>query len=190
VTVRELTGRSPKFQIVNDLLAGEDLSGYDYVILCDDDVVLPEGFVDSFIALQDSLGFAVAQPARTLNSYIDHPIVEQHIGVHARQTLFVEIGPVVSFHRSAFGFVFPFDLTSPMGWGYENVWAREVLQHGLKMGIIDAVCVDHSLRKPVAHYKWEQADAQRNAFLESHDHLSLDECFTVLGAHLIAEEPA
>ncbi|HQI81243.1 MAG TPA: tetratricopeptide repeat protein [Deltaproteobacteria bacterium] len=190
VTVRELTGRFPKFQIMNDLLAGEDLSGYDYVILCDDDVVLPEGFVDSFIALQDRLGFAIAQPARTLNSYIDHPIVEQHIGVHARQTLFVEIGPVVSFHRSAFGFVFPFDLTSPMGWGYENVWAREVLQRGLKMGIIDAVCVDHSLRKPVAHYDWEQADAQRNAFLERHDHLSLDECFTVLNAHLLAEEPA
>ncbi|HPP80633.1 MAG TPA: methyltransferase domain-containing protein, partial [Deltaproteobacteria bacterium] len=188
VTVRELTGRFPKFQIVNDLLAGEDLKGYDYVILCDDDVVLPEGFVDSFVGLQERLGFAVAQPARTLNSYIDHPIVQQHIGVHARQTLFVEIGPVVSFHRSSFDFVFPFDLTSPMGWGYENVWAREVLTRGLKMGIIDAVCVDHSIRKPVANYDWSQADEQRNAYLAGNPHLALEDCFTVLEAHLIAEE--
>jgi ubiquinone/menaquinone biosynthesis C-methylase UbiE len=188
VTVKTLTGKRPKFQIINDLLAGDDLSRYDYVILCDDDVVLPEQFVDTFIAMQSSLGLAIAQPARTLNSYIDHPIVEQHLGVHARQTLFVEIGPVVSFHTSVFDFVFPFDLISPMGWGYENVWAHEIIQRGLKMGIIDAVCVDHSLRKPVANYNWEDADRQRSAYLKKHDHLSLDECFKVINTYIIAEE--
>ncbi|HPX73185.1 MAG TPA: glycosyltransferase, partial [Methanoregulaceae archaeon] len=188
VTMKMLTGRVPKFGIINELLSSEDLSHYDYVVLCDDDVVLPERFVDSFIAMQSFFGFAIAQPARTLNSYIDHPIVERHIGVHARQTRFVEIGPVVSFYRSAFEFVFPFDLTSSMGWGYENVWAREGLQRNLKMGIIDAVCVDHSLRKPVANYNWQQADSERNEYLEKHDHLPLEECFRVMNTHIISEE--
>jgi glycosyltransferase involved in cell wall biosynthesis/Flp pilus assembly protein TadD/SAM-dependent methyltransferase len=188
VTVKNLNGRVPKFQIINELLHEDDLSHYDYIVLCDDDVVLPEYFVDSFIAIQSRLEFAIAQPARTLNSYIDHPIVAQHIGVHARETHFVEIGPVVSFHRSVYDFVFPFDLISPMGWGYENVWSHEAIRRILKMGIIDAVCVDHSLRKPVVNYEWNQADKERTAYLEKNVHLTLEECFRVVSAHIMPKE--
>src|SRR5439155_1423176 len=153
---------------------------YEYVLAIDDDVVLPDGFLDQFLAVQRQLGFALAQPARTGNSYIDHPIVEQQWGVLARRTLFVEIGPAVSFHRSCFDLVFPFDLTSPMGWGYENRWAYLLSQRGLTMGIIDALPVDHSLRKPVAHYDWSEADRQRSVYLKRHKHLPLDECFRIL----------
>ena len=187
ITVKILPGRVPKFQIINELLHEEKLSNYDYIILCDDDIVLPKNFVDSFIAMQSKLEFAIAQPARTINSYIDHPIVQQHIGVHARQTRFVEIGPVVSFHRSAYDFIFPFDLTSSMGWGYENAWAHEAIQRNLKMGIIDGVCVDHSIRKPVVNYQWDQADKERTEYLKKHNHLPLEECFRVLNAHIISE---
>ena len=158
----------------------EDLANFDYVLLSDDDVVLPEQFLDQFIPLQGLLDFAIAQPARTGNSYIDHPIVEQQRGVLARQTRFVEIGPVVSFHRSAFELVFPFDLTSPMGWGYENVWSYLLARRGLKMGIIDALPVDHSIRKPVANYKWSEADRQRKSLFKKHTHYSYDECFRIL----------
>jgi len=90
VTARTIREKTPKFQIVNDLLAREELSRYDYVLLTDDDVVMPEGFLDAFIGLQEKLGFAIAQPARTSNSYIDHPIVEQANGLLARETRFVE----------------------------------------------------------------------------------------------------
>jgi glycosyltransferase involved in cell wall biosynthesis len=180
VTVGTVLREKPKFQIMNDLLAKEKLSQYDYVILIDDDVVLPASFVDQFIALQERLEFSISQPARTSNSYIDHPIVEQQRGVLARRTLFVEIGPVVSFHKSVYEQVFPFDLTSPMGWGYENVWAYRLDQLQLKMGIIDIVPVDHSLRKPVAFYSWDEANRQRSLFLSKHDHIPTDQCFRVL----------
>lgn len=180
VTVAKVREPVPKFELVNGLLAEEDLRQYDYVVLADDDILLPPAFLDRFISLQARLGFSIAQPARTGNSYIDHPIVERQLGVVARQTLFVEIGPVVSFHRSAYDLVFPFDLTSSMGWGYENVWAYRLLQRGLKMGIIDAVPVDHSLRKPVANYSWDRADRERTEYLAKHEHLPLDRCFTVL----------
>lgn len=188
VTVKYLSGRTPKFQIINDLIKDKDLSGYDYIVLCDDDVVLPINFVDDFIALQSKLEFAIAQPARTLNSYIDHPIVARHVGVHARQTRFVEIGPVVSFHKSAFSFVFPFDETSPMGWGYENVWSHEAHKRDLKIGIIDVVCVDHSLRKPVENYQWQQADSEMRLFLSKHEHTPLDDCFHVVTSYLVQQE--
>jgi glycosyltransferase involved in cell wall biosynthesis len=180
VTACKLTGNKPKFEILNELLAAEDLTQFDYVLLCDDDIVLPHHFADHFLSLQSRLDFALAQPARTSESYIDHPIVEQQRGVVARQTLFVEIGPVVSVHKSAFDLLFPFDLISPMGWGYENVWAHRLTEQALRMGIIDAVPVDHSMRKPVVHYSWVTADEGRTALWEKHTHLALDRCMRVL----------
>jgi hypothetical protein len=180
VTIGKLLEKTPKFKILNELLAVENVEDYDYVLLTDDDVVLPEGFLDGLIGVQAELGFALAQPARTANSYIDHPIVEQQQGVLARRTMFVEIGPVISFHRSCYDLVFPFDLTSPMGWGYENVWSRRLAERGLKMGIIDAVPVDHSLRKPVENYSWAEANAQRRRLLARQPHYPLDQCFRVL----------
>jgi hypothetical protein len=180
-TVSHIAATTPKYQILNGLLETiPDLAEYDYVLTVDDDIVLPGQFLDPFLTLQYDLNFAMAQPARTDNSWIDHPIVQQQPGVAARQTLFVEIGPVVSFHRSVYDLVFPFDLTSTMGWGLECIWARLLAERGLKMGIIDALPVDHSMRPPVTGYSWEVANAERDQLLAKFDHLTYDECFHVL----------
>lgn len=170
----------PKFAIVNDLLAAQPVEDYDYVVLVDDDLGLPHGFLDGLIGWQRELGWALAQPARTAGSFIDHRIVQQQPGVAARRTRFVEIGPVVSIHKSAFELLLPFDLASPMGWGYENVWSHRLERAGLRMGIVDAVPVDHRLRPPVANYSWDEADAASRRFLAANEHLPLDACFQVL----------
>lgn len=187
VTVKYLKEPKPKYEILNNLLSGEEWDRYDYVINADDDIVLPLGFLDVFLDFQDRLAFAIAQPARTRNSYFDHPIVQQHKGVYARRTMFVEIGPFISFHKYAYGDVFPFDLTSDMGWGYENIWAYRMRRRGMKMGIIDATPVDHSIRKPVAHYSWERADRGRKALLSKHPHLPLEECFSVMDVYGVSD---
>ncbi len=180
VTSSILRERVPKYAILNDLLAAEDLGRFDFVVNMDDDVVLPDRFLDRFLPLQARLQFAIGQPARTSNSFIDHPIVEQQRGALARETLFVEIGPVLSVHRDAFDIVFPFDLSSPMGWGYENVWSHRASGRRLKMGIVDIVPVDHSLRKPVANYSWADADHGRSEFLRRHPHRPIQDCMRVL----------
>jgi glycosyltransferase involved in cell wall biosynthesis len=177
LTVREPT---PKYALLNRLLAEEDLSSYDFVLTTDDDIVLPKGFLDLFLGIQAGVGFDLAQPARTLNSYVDHPIVLQQRGVVARRTLFVEIGPLVSFKRTVYDLVFPFDETNPMGWGFENVWAHRLRERGFSQGIVDAVPVDHSIREPVEHYRWSDANADRERYLACNRHLSLEECFRVL----------
>ena len=182
VTARVVGERTPKYELLNSVLAEETLNDYDYVVVTDDDIVLPERFLDYFLDLQGELDFALAQPARTSSSFIDHPIVEQQRGCLARETLFVEIGPLMSVARSAYGAIFPFDLDSPMGWGYESVWSYELADRGLKMGIIDAVPADHGLRKPVSNYSWDDADRQRNEFLAARDHTPLDRCFRVMRA--------
>ncbi len=180
VTAASINEPTPKFELLNRLIAANDIDAYDYLVIVDDDIVMPERFLDAFIDLQQRARFALAQPARTNDSYYDHPIVAQQRGVLARQTMFVEIGPVTSIHRSLFDAILPFDLTSAMGWGYENVWSYRVRERGLRMGIIDAVPVSHSLRKPVANYSWDIANQDRHALLAKHPHLPLDQCFRVL----------
>jgi hypothetical protein len=180
VTARSVAEPTPKYELLNGLLVEHDLERYAYVLTIDDDILVPRGFLDVFISLQAKLNFAIAQPARTSGSYIDHPIVEQQRGVIARQTLFVEIGPVVSFHRSVHHMVFPFDVENPMGWGYENVWSYRLRESGLRMGIIDATPVEHRLRRPVAHYSWHEANAERAAYLATRPHLPYEDCFRVL----------
>jgi len=178
-TVQVVPGLVPKFTLLADLLAQQKLADYDYLLITDDDVVFPREFSEHFFEIQARLGFAIAQPARTSNSFIDHPIVEQQRGVLARRTQFVEIGPVVSVHRSAFDLVLPFDLASPMGWGFEQVWAYLAAKRRLPIGIIDALPVDHSLRPVNAHYTWSDADRNRAAYLARHEHLALEHCFHV-----------
>jgi hypothetical protein len=182
VTVRTVQERTPKFQLLNELISEVSLKAYDYIVICDDDIVCPHRFLDPLIAIQEKYGFTLAQPARTETSYTDHPIVEAHRGLIARRTQFVEIGPVFSIHCSAFDGLLPFDLRSPMGWGYEQIWAYEALERDWALGIIDGCPVDHGLRKPVANYAWRDAKKQQLELLASRPHLPLDMCFTVLDA--------
>ena len=99
---------------------------YDYVLLVDDDVDLAAGFLDVFLDAQSALRFGLAQPARTATSSSAYPIVAQHPGLVGRETRFVEQGPVLSIHRSVLADIVPFDLRSPMGWGYENIWTARL----------------------------------------------------------------
>jgi len=142
----------PKFTLINRLLQTVDLSCYRYLIICDDDIELSPYFLDGFLAVQRSLDFRLAQPARTSDSYIDHGIVEQCPGLIARQTLFVECGPLVSVHESVYELLIPFHAESPMGWGYENIWSYRLGTRGHHMGIIDALPIAHRMRAPATYY--------------------------------------
>jgi hypothetical protein len=180
VTVLELQHGLPKFILLNKLLSEEVLDYYDFVIVCDDDVSLPPDFLTSYLELVIHYDFALAQPARTPDSFIDHHFVQQMAGLRARQTRFVEIGPLFSVRRDFFSTIFPFDERSYMGWGYDFVWPCLIEKQGLKMGIIDAIPVEHRLRKPVKHYNYDKADKSEKDYLSRNPHLSWDEAFRIL----------
>jgi hypothetical protein len=171
-----------KFEFVNEQLDAVVLDAYEYVLLVDDDVIVPGGFVDALLGLQSAFGFAIAQPARAATSSIDHPIVARHPGLAARQTWFVEQGPVVSFHRSILGDVVPFDVRSPMGWGLECVWSARVGARNMQMGVIDAVTVDHGIRPVLANYTVDDALRGQEAMLASVAHRPIDDCMRVVRA--------
>jgi hypothetical protein len=177
-TVATVTQRTPKCVLLNRLLG--DFQSFDWVLLCDDDIEIAEGFADALIAVAEHVDFALLQPARTEDSYIDHAIVAQFPGLLARQTRFVEIGPVVCLRRDAAALLLPFDEKNTMGWGLDFVWPQIIESAGLRMGIIDAVPVAHRIRPPVTGYNYETAVAESEALFAREPHLTAMEAFQVL----------
>lgn len=183
VTVRKVIPPAMKFSLLNLVLEETHIDAFEFVIVCDDDIVLPESFLDRYLQSVTGYDFALAQPARTHDSFIDHPFVEQLDGLVARWTRFVEIGPLFSIHQRAFRLIFPFDEASPMGWGYDFVWPKFIANAGLKMGIIDAVPIAHSLRKPVLYYQHQKAHREMEEFLANRPHFSPDEAFFIIESY-------
>ena len=180
VTVINSLQYQPKFPFLNAMLKTVEWERYDFIILSDDDIGLPQDYLDRFLERQSRFDLAVAQSAMTHNSLRSHTFMEKLEGIQVRKTRFVEIGPLVSFRRDAFALIFPFDESSPMGWGYDLVWPVLMEKAGLSMGIIDGIPVEHTLRNPCTHYNLEQAFSVRDEFLAAHDHLDLEEAFTIL----------
>jgi hypothetical protein len=180
LTTLECLVRESKFSILNRLLKDIDLSQFDYIVVSDDDVSVQPGFLDTFIGVQQMLGFSICQPARSWTSSIDHKIVRRKSNCLARQTRFVEIGPIFSFDNAVVSSLIPFDLETPMGWGYDFVWPVVVEKLGLKMGIVDETPVDHTLRPRGEIYSSDEAYQQSIAYRRKHFGLIDSEAFVVL----------
>ncbi len=162
----------PKFTLLNRLLRPEDLTEFDLVLVSDDDVSLPEGFLETYVAAQIRYGFALAQPARAWHSFYDHRFTLRKPWLRARQTHFVEIGPIFSLTRAAFPVLLPFDSASPMGFGFDFVWPQRIQQAGLTMGIIDAVSVDHSFRPQGSSYSQTKNITAMREYLAANPHFT------------------
>lgn len=180
VTVERLRVVRPKFVILNRVLAQSGWQAYDYLLLCDDDIVLPRGFLDAFLGYQIACDFALAQPARTRTSHADRKFARAMRGIRARRTRFVEIGPLVSVRCDFAPRILPFDESSPMGWGYDFVWPVLAESAGLRLGIVDATPVDHSLRGQASAYSAGEASRAMIAYLDRTPHLKKQDAFTVL----------
>jgi GT2 family glycosyltransferase len=142
VEIRETDGAGAgKFQNLNALLGGVQPQA-DWLLVCDDDVVLPPRFLDRFLAGAGRAGLKLAQPAHRLHSHTGWRVTRRRLGATVRETNFVEIGPVTAFQRDTFGVLVPFpDLT--MGWGLDVHWAAVSAQHGWPIGVVDATPVLH-----------------------------------------------
>jgi hypothetical protein len=177
-TVASYRERAPKCVLLNRMLSG--FEHYDWVMLCDDDVEMAAGFADSLIAVAEHADLALVQPARTIDSYIDHPLVAQFPGLLGRRTRFVEIGPVVCMRADAAKLLLPFAPECKMGWGLDFVWPARVEAAGLRMGIVDAAPVAHRIRPPATEYDYAAANAEQGRLIAAEPSLTMREAFQVL----------
>ena len=121
----DLTAGAPgagKWANLRAALAARPPDGADWLLVVDDDVVLPRGFLDTFLHVAETAGLRLAQPAHAFASHAAWPVTRRRPGLVARRTRFVEIGPVTALHRDAFAVLLPFpDLA--MGWGLDAHWS-------------------------------------------------------------------
>ncbi len=135
-------GQGSKFPILNSLLDGHGWSGFDWVIIADDDVILERGSLKLLLRTAEEAGFSLAQPAHSHLSYRSHDITLLVPFSIARLTTFIEIGPIFAVHRSLHSQILPFPEGYGMGWGLDIRWS-DLARAGARLGIVDLVAVGH-----------------------------------------------
>jgi GT2 family glycosyltransferase len=180
-----------KFENLNLLLrareggigeGGNSIDDYHWLLVVDDDVQLPSGFLDRFLFLCERFSLVLAQPAHRLSSHAAWPVTRRHWRSVARETGFVEIGPVTAFARATFPVLLPFPELR-MGWGLDVHWAALARQHRWRCGVIDAVPIRHSAAPVAAAYPREDAIAEARSFLAQRPYLSARQAALTLATH-------
>ena len=184
VELRSTTpGEAGKFENLNRLLATVDIDEYDWLLVIDDDVVLPRGFLDRLLFLAERFDLDLAQPAHRARSHAAWRVTRRAAGTLARETRFVEIGPVTAFARSTFSTLLPFPSSLRMGWGLDLHWAALARERGWRCGVLDAVAIAHAAAPAADAYSRAAAVAEARAFLAERPYLSAREAQQTLVAH-------
>ena len=171
-----------KFENVNAVLAGRDPASHDWLVVVDDDVLLPRRFLDRFLAICEALDFALAQPAQTWGSHAAWRITRRRGGSVVRETRYVEIGPVTAFRADATAELYPFP---PLryGWGLDVHWSALAQERGWKLGIVDALPVRHDRAPVAAGYSHEAAVAEAREFLRERPYLPAEAAQQTVAVH-------
>jgi glycosyltransferase involved in cell wall biosynthesis len=184
-----------KFENLNRMLAeragemgraGEEgeptIPDHDWLLLIDDDILLPRGFLDRFLFLAERFSLDLAQPAHRLRSHAAWSVTRRRPFSVVRETPFVEIGPVTAFSRRTFSALLPFPPLR-MGWGLDAHWAALAREHGWRCGVLDAVSIRHRAAPAASAYSREAALAEARDFLAHRPYLPAREIQLTLATH-------
>jgi hypothetical protein len=175
-------GERGKFENLNALLRAHPAAGHDWLIALDDDVELPPDFLDVFLFLAERFGLALAQPAHRRRSHAAFAVTRRQGGSVARETAFVEIGPVVAFQAVTFDTLLPFPPLR-IGWGLDAHWSAVASEHGWRIGVVDATPVRHGLRPIAGAYSRDDALAEARAFLAERPYTPAAEAGQTVAVH-------
>lgn len=175
-------GDRGKFENLNALLAEHPAGDRDWLLVIDDDVALPPGFLDAFLFLAERFGLQLAQPAHKHRSHAAWDVTRRRRGSVVRETPFIEIGPVSAFAAATFDVLLPFPALRS-GWGLDLHWAALAKEHGWRAGVIDATPIRHGLRPIAASYDREAAKREAREFLSTRPYLPASEVQRTLVAH-------
>jgi glycosyltransferase involved in cell wall biosynthesis len=184
-----------KFENLNRMLAeragevgrageegGPTIPDHDWLLLIDDDILLPRGFLDRFLFLAERFSLDLAQPAHRLRSHAAWSVTRRRPFSVVRETSFVEIGPVTAFSRRTFSALLPFPPLR-MGWGLDAHWAALAREHEWRCGVLDAVSIRHRAAPAASAYSREGALAEARAFLAERPYLPAGEIQRTLNSH-------
>jgi hypothetical protein len=167
VTVGE--GPGLKLPLLNETLARTG-GRTEWTVVADDDVRFRKGNVARFVRAAERGGFDLAQPARARGTHLSHGITAAPRFSRARQTTFVESGPLWAVGPRFRDQVLPLPEGRGMGWGVEIDW-HDLRAEGCRLGIIDAVQIEH-LGETAEDYDDTEIRRRLLEELETHGHPS------------------
>lgn len=159
-------GDRGKFDNVNYAISQVSPEKYDWIVVTDDDITTPADLLDECLFLATNLELTIFQPAHRFHSFCTYRINQRHWNTLARETNFVESGPLLGFHRSTFGSLFPFP-TLRWAWGIDVYWSELARRLGWKIGVVDAIPIRHK-RRIGRSYGQVAAIEQARTFLSAH----------------------
>jgi hypothetical protein len=180
--VSTTAGDRGKFENLNELLVKNPPVEADWLLVLDDDVALPGGFLDAFVFLAERFDLALAQPAHRARSHAAWAVTRRQARSVVRETGFVEIGPVFAFRAPTFDVMLPFPELR-FGWGLDLHWSSVARAHGWRLGVIDATPIRHGLRRIASAYDRRDAVAETRAFLADHPYTPAVEAQRTLASH-------
>jgi hypothetical protein len=175
-------GERGKFENLDRLLERYPAAGHGWLLMVDDDVALPRGFLDTFVFLAERFDLRLAQPAHRWRSHAAVGVTRRRPVSVVRRTGFVEIGPVTALHASTFAELLPFPPLRA-GWGLDAHWAAVAAARGWPLGVIDATPVLHGLRRTASSYDREAAVAEARRFLAERPYSPAREAQRTLAVH-------
>jgi hypothetical protein len=152
-----------KFQNLNEGLRGLDLEQFDWMVLVDDDVELPNDFLDKFLYLSEAADLHICMPAHRFRSNQTFQLTARHWGGMVRITQYVESGPITAFRRSMYRHILPFPELK-WAWGTNIGWGESALKMGYRIGIVDGTPIRH-VRPVGKSYDVRLATEEAEAFL-------------------------
>lgn len=133
-------GPGARLALLNGAAALLDLPDAAWLLLCDDDVTLDVGSLADAVRLAVLAGFDIAQPTHAWGSPHSWSVNRHRLLLWARQTRFVETGPLLMFGPRARRACLPLDASLGMGWGSEATWGTK---RELATGVLDGVTLRH-----------------------------------------------
>ncbi len=175
-------GSRGKWENITALIDEHGTAGSDWLVVLDDDVRIPRGFLDVFLFVAERFQLRIAQPAHRARSHAAWQVTRRRVRSVARETQFVESGPLVAFHHSAFETLLPFPPLRA-GWGLDAHWSAIARERRWRIGVIDATPVVHGLRRTGALYDRQAAIEEGRSFLENKPYIRADEAQKTLLTH-------
>ncbi|MGH2889210.1 MAG: hypothetical protein ACRDNJ_06260, partial [Solirubrobacteraceae bacterium] len=175
-------GDRGKWENIDALLAEHPADGCDWLLVVDDDVALPRGFLDAFVFLAERFELRIAQPAHRARSHAAWRVTRRRPGTVVRQTAFVESGPLVGFHADTFRTLLPFPRLRA-GWGLDTHWSAVARDRGWPIGVLDAIPVRHGVRRIATAYDRGAAVEEAREFLAHRPYVTAAEAQRTLASH-------
>jgi hypothetical protein len=136
------SGPGGRLDLLNSLADGL-AQAPDVLVIADDDVEMVGGSLRRLVRAGAALGFDLYQGAHVAGSASAFSFTRMRPLTFARETSFVEQGPLVLLSPRAQRALLPFPADLGMGWGIELRWWRAAQAAGLRLGVVDAVSMRH-----------------------------------------------